>query len=363
MEPVQQWSEVGERVRQARLAAGLTQADLASKIDLERSALARAEGGSRRLDALELFRLSDVLGLPLAHFVTRPPAAVVSRRTALVDESDRTAQERYLVDTDLETHLRETRWLVDHELLVPPQLPAPTPAETTHDARSLAQDIRRVLGLAPTQPLDSPTAACETFGLYLLVVDRDADGASLLSDRFGVAVVGGRPAPGRRRFTAVHELGHHLLGDAYHSDVGVAASLDDREQIVHAFAAELLLPESAILAGWERSGPVRTRLIWIAGTYRVSWSVAVSTARRLGLINAEESQSVRADTPRRGDFIATLGSEPAADLPVGEVGPAWRQAVLAGWTAGLLTATRTAELLRSMIDADELPERNIEPTP
>ncbi|WP_372511785.1 ImmA/IrrE family metallo-endopeptidase [Carbonactinospora thermoautotrophica] len=42
--------------------------------------------------------------------------------------------------------------------------------------------------------------------------------------------------------TAAHELGHFVLGDEYSNDVGIHASRQDREQVVEAFAAELLLP-------------------------------------------------------------------------------------------------------------------------
>lgn len=357
MEAVGSWSEVGERVRQARLASGLTQAELARQVGLERSALVRVEGGGRRLDAMELFRLSDALGLPVAHFVTRPPAAVVSRRAALPESPDVTARERYLVDADLEAHLADTRWLVDNGLLVPPSLDPPARITTAADARALASDTRARLGLAPTDPLYPAADACEQFSLYLLVVDRDADGASLLDERFGVAVVGGRAEPGRRRFTAAHELGHHLLGDAYTSDLGVATSSDEREAVVDAFASEFLLPASAVHAAWDRGGPVRNRLVWLAGTFRISWSVVVGTARREGLLGDDDWSQIRADTPRRGEFLAVIGGEPTPDLLLGQVGTHWQRAVLAGWQQGRLTASRTVELLRSRLQPDDLPER------
>lgn len=363
VEPVETWSEVGERVRQARLAVGLTQAELARRIGMERSALVRAEGGERRLDALELFRVAEALELPVRHFLSRPPAAVISRRSALAEGADAAARERYLLDADLEAHLADTSWLVDHALLHPPEPPPASPAGTVERARALARETRRQLGLAPSDPVGPVAAACEQFSLYLHVVDRDADGASLLADTFGVAVIGGRSDPGRRRFTGAHELGHHLLGDAYHSDAGVAASLDQREQIVHAFAAELLIPDDVLHTAWQRDATTRERLIWLAGTYRVSWSVALGAAHRAGLVPPDEHQRLRADTPRRGEFLAVLGAEPVEDLTIGEVGPAWQRAVLAGWQSGELTAARTVELLHSRLDEDDLPERSLQPDP
>jgi Zn-dependent peptidase ImmA (M78 family) len=306
---------------------------------------------------MELFKLSDALALPVAHFVTKPPAAVVSRRATLPESPDITARERYLVDADLETHLKDTSWLVDNDLLAPPPLGPPARVTTAADARALALDMRVRLGLGPTAPLGAAADACERFGLYILVIDRDADGASLLDERFGVAVVGGRAEPGRRRFTAAHELGHHLLGDAYTSDLGVATSSDEREAVINAFACELLLPASAVHAAWERAGSTRDRLVWLAGTFRVSWSVAVTAARREGLLDDHDWSRARADTPRRGEFLAVIGDEPMPDLLLGQVGANWQRAVLAGWQQGHLTASRTVELLRGRLQPEDLPER------
>ncbi|HMA47316.1 MAG TPA: helix-turn-helix domain-containing protein [Frankiaceae bacterium] len=298
MDVVADWAEVGERVRQARLADGLTQAQLAERTGLGRSAVAKVESGTRHLDALELFRLADALGLPIAHFVTRPPAPIVSRRAALPEEPDAAARERSLLDADLETHTRDTAWLVRRRLLHPPPLAAPSTAGTPEQARELARQARGRVGYE-RGPLGPLTEVCEAFELYVRVTGRDADGASLLADRFGVAVVGGRGEPGRRRFTAAHELGHHLLGDEYHTDVGVAASRDEREHVVDAFAAELLLPEDVVISRWADAEDAREALVALAGVYRVSWSVVLDTAHRLGLVDTGQRQALRG-TPLGG---------------------------------------------------------------
>lgn len=126
----------------------------------------------------------------------------------------------------------------------------------------------------------------ERLGLYLTVVDLDVDGASLSAGAWGAAVIGGgaRVEPGRRRMTAAHELGHHVLGDEYSSDVGVAASRDERETVVQAFAAELLLPASVVQARLASCDDAAQHavLVALAGEYRVSWSVAVTTAEQAG---------------------------------------------------------------------------------
>lgn len=364
METVQSWSEVGERVAEAREAAGLSQGELAERLGVDRTAVVRMEAGDRRITALELFRLAQVLDVPPAHLVSRPPAALVSRRTALEPNADHSSRERYRLDTRLEEHARNAEWLVRHGFLVPPQ-PDPRVAREaeTVDPLRLARAARSVAGI-PSGPLGPLADVLEKLGLYLTVADEAAEGASLLLHGYGVAVISGRFPPGRLRWTAAHELGHHLLQDEYHSDAGVAASRDEREQYINRFAGEFLLPEADLRHSWERGthggGGPRATLIGIAASYRVSWSAVVTHARRLELIDGTTARRLRADTPTKGDFLALCGSEPEPDLATGTTGTQWRRAALTAWSDGTITASRAVELLYGAIGEEELPRRGQE---
>lgn len=52
-----------DRLREARLAAGLTQAEVANRIDRPQSFVAKTEGCERRLDALEFSLMANALGI------------------------------------------------------------------------------------------------------------------------------------------------------------------------------------------------------------------------------------------------------------------------------------------------------------
>lgn len=54
-----------EALRQARKAAGLTQAQVAVKLGKPQSFVAKYENGDRRLEAVELPEIAEVLGLDL----------------------------------------------------------------------------------------------------------------------------------------------------------------------------------------------------------------------------------------------------------------------------------------------------------
>jgi transcriptional regulator with XRE-family HTH domain len=368
---VEDWKEVGERVRAARTASDLTQTDLARRINIERTALVRIEAGERGLSALELSRLAEALDIPLVHFVTRSPGPVAAYRAAAVESSgggtDVAAERtRFLLDVELETHARDAEWLYENGYLVPSgSIPTATVADRGA-ALELARAARAVLG-RPTEPLGSMVTVAEKFGLYVKVVARSTAGASLQIDPgLGVAVVGAQSDPGRRRSTAAHELGHHLFGDKYNSDAGVATSDQDRERLIDTFLGEFLLPEAAVLADIGPDLPadqVRSRLISLAGRYRVSWSAAVNSVRRLGLVDGAGVQRLSAALPGRGDFMAVLGYEPRHDLTMDRSGPTWRRAVLAAWRDGKITRHRTVDLLNGALAPDDLPERESDGAP
>jgi transcriptional regulator with XRE-family HTH domain len=66
---------LGDRLRQARAAAGFSQQYVADLTGLPRSGLSDIERGERRVDALELAVLATVYGQPVDHLLGDAPAA------------------------------------------------------------------------------------------------------------------------------------------------------------------------------------------------------------------------------------------------------------------------------------------------
>jgi hypothetical protein len=322
----------------------------------------RMEAGSRKVSALELSRLAALFDVPLSYFLSSPPAAVVSRRGAAPDEPDAAARAVWRLDIDLDAHARDVTMLARAELLPTPAVPDWRREELADvaAARTFAQRVRRSMSFA-AGPLGPLADVCALWGLHLLSVDRDADGASMQLDEtpgFGAAVVGSQLDPGRRRFTAAHELGHHLLRDPYSSDVGVSASRDERERLINAFAQELLLPEADLRRAFDKSADHWTTLVRLAAEYRVSWSLVVRAACEHGLISKDESGPLTARRPVQGDFLALLGSAPAPDLVKGTTAATWKQAVLMAYQQALITGPRALEMLHGAAESvADLPTR------
>jgi transcriptional regulator with XRE-family HTH domain len=108
------WADVGEQLRQARLAKGMSQGELGARVDLDRTMIAKIESGNRRVDALELARLSSVLQVPMDHLL-EPQPPVLSRRTEVIAEDSDTevARESQRLGVALAAWLRELRQVME----------------------------------------------------------------------------------------------------------------------------------------------------------------------------------------------------------------------------------------------------------
>lgn len=361
-----EWADVGERMRVARLAAGLTQEELGARAGLDRTMIVKIESGKRRIDAMELIRLSSALQVPV-DFLLRSTPLVLSHRTGVVAEDVGTevARESGRLDLALVTWLHEVQQLVELGVLQPePHLRGKTAVDSEAAARDLALWVREQLSLG-TDAVDSLVELCERAGQYVLVTDVPGEGASMVDADIAVAIVSLRGDPGRRRATVAHELGHLVVGDEYSSDLGVHASRAEREALLDAFAAELLLPSQVLTQVRGASATVsRDQLIGLAARYRTSWSLAIRQAAHAGVLSAQDRHDWGRSSPTRSEFMEAVGWAPQPDLEAVRVPPHYAHAVMEAWRRGALTATRVVELMHGQISAADLPagaEADVEP--
>lgn len=350
------WSAIGDRVRRARLAADLSQADLGGAVGLDRTMIAKIESGSRRLDALELTRLAAALDVAIDDLLNAPPA-VLSRRSPPAEDLDTdVARNAHRLEAALAAWLRDVRQMSETDLLRPPNpVQYSKPVTSTEDAKAAALWLRQRLGYG-LEPLTTVMELCEKAGQFLLVIDLPGQGASVVDGDVAVAVVSRRLDPGRRRSTAAHELGHLVIGDEYSTDLGVSASRNERESVVDAFASELLLPRDALarFAGTPDE-PVRERLIRTAASYRTSWSLVVNQAISAKCVDPADRQRLLRNNPTHVEFMDAVGWAPQPDLDSVRVPPSYAHAVVGSWRRGLITRTRAVELMHGQIKDSDLP--------
>jgi Zn-dependent peptidase ImmA (M78 family)/transcriptional regulator with XRE-family HTH domain len=352
-EPVATQADLGRRIADARAEAGVTQADLAASIGLERTALVRIESGERKVSATELVAIAGALDKPVDWFFTESPIAVVSRRRdPAVGGFSR------VLDRAVELVARDVAFLEGRHLLSsaerPPAHKAP---ESFKDAENLAREVRAQTG-RPEGPLLDLQSLAEGLGLlgFSLALGPDAGDAAYVGvGKVGVAVINGTADPGRRRFSLAHELGHHLTGDAYEPSPRLGAS--DTERMFNAFAAYLLMPRSSVLSIWNEFSAQSQRLAAtaVAVRFSVSWTAACNQLRNLDLIDSRERERLLENDLRRGELFE-FGERFAVELDPPSVPPAYARAVVGAFRKGQLTAARTVELLHHSVDETDLPE-------
>lgn len=347
---------LGRRIAQARDEAGLTQADLAEQVGLNRTAVVRIESGDRKVSSSELVRLGAALNRPIDWFVVESPPAVVSRR------SDPAVGGRsILLDRRIERLSRDIAFLEGDGILpsrVAQHIELPSTAGETESA---AEQARQWMGLSSEPVLDLQRKV-EDLGLLAFSLDfgdEVADGSYVALSGWGVALINGSVEPGRRRFNLAHELGHHLFADEYAPEI-LVGDADDTERLINGFAVHLLLPRRGVTEVWESISEPRLAAVAIAVRYRASWSAVCGQLGNLNLIDGDLYSTLIADLPTRADHME-LGEEWVAEMDPPSVPPQYARRVVSAYRTGRLTAARTVELLCGTVREEELPERRAVP--
>lgn len=350
--PVPTQEELGRRIAEARSDCGMTQADLAVGIGLERTALVRLEAGERKVSATELVALAEVLGRPIDWFFTESPPAVVSRRRdpAVGGFSRR-------LDLALERAARDVAFLLKRRIIVPAERVIHKMPGSYGEAENLARWARVETGL-PDGPLRDLQTFAERLGLlgFSLALGTDAgDAASAEVDGLGVAVVNGTTDSGRRRYSLAHELGHHLVGDAYEPAARLAGT--EAESMLNAFAAYLLMPRPAVIDVWNEFSDhsVRRAAIAVAARFSVSWTAACNHLRNLDLIDSRTREVLVENRLVKGELFE-FGERYVVELDPPSVPQEYASSVIAAYRRKRLAPARTVELLHGTLTESDLPE-------
>ena len=352
------WIDLGARVAEARQAAGLTQVQLAAEVGIDRTAVTKLESGKREVDSLELARIARAVGRPVAYFVAAEPAALISRREARGQRSDLHS------DAVLEDFARDVQVLLDVKALdSPPGMPSLDEAAYADlaAAEATAAGARRSMGLGVEEPAVRLQELASSLGLLVYLAElgeQGMDGGYLRVGPIGVAVVNAAQEAGRRRFTIAHELGHHLIGDAYSTDWGTASG--EHEIAIDHFAASLLLPEPGVRADWVvhiSQGTEQQAALQIGIKYRASWSACLRRLLDLRLLDRHAWRTLEARSPTKADYI-----QARAEVPTESARPrlpsAFTAGVLRAYKIHGISESRAIEMMREELQSAELPEKD-----
>jgi Zn-dependent peptidase ImmA (M78 family)/DNA-binding XRE family transcriptional regulator len=351
--------QLGARIRQERERARLNQVELASRADLERTAVNKIESGVRKVTAIELVRIADAIGVRMSRLLEDPIPAVVSHRSS---------QGLDVVDSQVDELLGEFAHEVEFVQSLAPNilsasisfdnaLERPT---TANAAEELAAHARRLLGLDEESPVKRLPEVVAQIGLWAFSADFGADTAdagTVLLRSGAVSLINSHNKVGRRRLALAHELGHFLVQDEYTIDWRVNDPGPGIESRLDRFARAFLLPIDGLASFWNEKFAalgLRDAAVVTASKFQVDMS---TLARRLNELGLEgDGDIIRSTQTVRADIIE-YGLHVSMDLENTSLPQLYQKAVVALYRGRKISVERALELLRGTLTDDDLPPR------
>ncbi|WP_353814849.1 helix-turn-helix domain-containing protein [Agromyces sp. SYSU T00266] len=352
-------SQLGGRIRQERERTGLSQGDLASLADIDRTAISKIETGVRKVTAIELLRIAEAVGVRMARLLEDPIPALVSHRSSqgldTIDSRVDVLLDELAHEVEFVQRLAPERLAPEVEMDLPLQRP-----RSYENAEELATQARRGLGLGESDAVTRLPEVVSRLGLWAFSMDfgpDTADAGTILLRNGGVALINSHNKVGRRRLALAHELGHFLLQDDYTVDWRVSDPSDGVESRLDRFARAFLLPASGFSDFWneslERLG-LRDASVVTASRFQVDMS---TLARRLKELQLDGDRNmIRATQTVQADIIEH-GLNVSVDLEGSSLPQRYQQAVLALYRERKISVERTLELLRGTLADSDLPPR------
>jgi len=290
------------RLRAAREASGMTQAQVAAELGVSRPLLIAIERGSREVSPVELIKLANIYDRPVSELLRpAPPPIVIGARFRAILASAPSAKH-------LDSGIRELESCADDylDLLrraktgVPGTYPAIRPIEYLEPdrvAEDLAVEERNRLGIG-----DGPVPRMREVlefeaGLRVFVVPLPPGVAGLfvfVDSLGGCAAVNARHPVERRRWTIAHEYAHLLSsrGRAEITPLTPSRRAREIERFADAFAGNFLMPRTGLARRFNelrRSAEGKVMpgmLVQLAHLYCVSVQALTLRLENLGLIDS-----------------------------------------------------------------------------
>ena len=233
---------IGDRIRQARLAAGMTQDEVVRRLakaghSITKAALSKYEKKKSEPKQTLLVLLGRVLNVKPSYFLSQPTLTVkwlAFRKQAKLSKSKQEQIKAYVEEV-----VEHQAWL--QATLYPRQsaaFPQPARVRSPEDAEAASQKLRKTWKLGDA-PIDSLVEMVEDNGGFVVEYREPGiqfDGLSGKADGRPVIVVNPGHHVHRCRYSVAHELGHVFTT--------CPRQLPEKEQesIAHRFAAALLVP-------------------------------------------------------------------------------------------------------------------------
>ena len=276
---------LGNRLKQARQAAGLSTRVLGDRVGVSAMAISKYERGENTPSSDVLLRLAMALNVRTEYFFRQSEIQLEDLRYRKHPDLPEKDKERVI--SDVRDQLE--RW-VDLEQFVPTpwskplNIPTGLPARITDfdGIEEVAMHVRNVWGLG-TLPIPDIVETLEAQGLKIFMTVHHADhkfsGMVAHANEKPVIVVG-KDWPGdRQRFTMAHELGHLVLDGRLADDI-------QEEDACNRFAGAFLVPKERVfeILGAQRTWLELQELSMLKREWGLSMFAWAMRARDLGIL-------------------------------------------------------------------------------
>ena len=358
---------IGERVRQAREALGLTQREVAEAVDLPAAqTLSEIEHGRREVRPAELVRIARFLhtSVDILLGIEQPPAAagVLWRRTTQGANRRREAQ----LQERAERYAQLERWCGEEPPKTLKQYSFDFANQTPEGAAELADEVRKSMDLGSIPSATLLRTLEETYGVKVFwdYLTQESDGdcsAACTRGEFGCAILLDASEPAwRRNFSLAHELFHLLTWEVsigFAEDNGPRHLSDRVETYADRFAGALLLPEESISERFRaraRDGRITYgELVRMARDFGVSTTALLIRLRELQHISSAIVDRLLSDRKFRE---VDEKSWPAPEHLSVPFSPRYVKLAYAAFQQGTIGVSMLAKYLEKPIADLELPE-------
>lgn len=283
-----------KRIRQARLAAGLSVIELLDKltqfgVTLTRQSLHNYEIGRRTPDAKTIGAIAKALSVNTSYFYSEQRTTV--SWVAFRCQSTLRVKAKDQVKAKAEVLAEKYLFLLN---LISPASLCDLPVSKVariEDVEKCAVDFRNRCSLG-LDPIENLTQTLENIGCVICFENMPSvrfDGLSgWANEKWPVIVVNESPAGDRVRFNIAHELGHLLM------DIAISPTPKETEQYAHWFACALLAPGDAMRAelGAKRRKLLLAELATLKLKYGISMQALLYRLLNLNIIDRNEHKSL-----------------------------------------------------------------------
>lgn len=337
---------LGSRIKQGRLAAGMSLRELAQGVGLSAMAISKYERDQIKPSSEILLRLTKALGVRTEYFFRQPSIELTEvdfRKHAKLSVQD---EAKALED------VREKleRWL-ELEAVIPASWPKafalpeglPSQIDTYEEIDTLADRIRVAWQLG-TGPIGNLIDKMEEEGIKVILTPHDGgkkfDGLVARANGHTVIVVGQDWPGDRQRFTLAHELGHLMLHGRLSADL-------DEERACHRFASAFLVPkqEAIRLLGASRSWIEPRELYLLKHEWGLSMNGWLYRAQDLGILNKAAARRHWEFFAQQNEGGVTWREHEPGDAYTKECPLRFAQLVYRALAEDLIGESKAAELL------------------